>query len=144
MAADVAARGLDRRGAGVARVVVAAREALDAAAVSEDLGCQHPSDAVKLGQRGGRGGHRLGERPLALIEPAIETAKVADELPGQALALGRDGAHRTDPTQKLGRPPTREPAGRATRQQVGQEAMETVEKARALGHQLVAAIRQQP
>jgi hypothetical protein len=61
VAAQIAAGGLDRRGAGGAGVVVAVGEAADVTGVAEDLGGQDRAEAVDLGEGRAAGGDGLAD-----------------------------------------------------------------------------------
>ena len=144
MAALLAAGGLDRRGAAVAGVVVAAREALDRAAVSDDLRGQHRPDSVDLGHARARGGDRGGDVLAVARQRGVQSPQIGHQLAGQLLALGVDGGHRMHPAQQrgglLGGQVALGPAG----DEVAQQRVQPIRGAGAFAGQVVAALGQQP
>src|SRR4051794_2728782 len=115
-----AAWGFDRGGAGVAGVVIGAREAGDVAGVAEDLGGEDVADAEDLGQVAARGGDGLRAAAAVLVQRAVDAADVGDQLARDGLALLVDGAGPSKAGEEAGGPGGGGLAGRAAPGQVAQ------------------------
>jgi hypothetical protein len=63
--------------------VVLVREAGDVADVAEDLGGQHDTQAVDLGQGAAGGGQRIPELDRVVGEAGVDAPEVAEQLAGQ-------------------------------------------------------------
>jgi hypothetical protein len=108
------------------------------------LAAQDLADAEDLGERAARRGDRFGAAAPVVDEGPVDATDVRDQLARHCLAFDVDRAGGPDRGQQPGGPIGRELPWCAAGAQVAQQAVQPVDRATALGGQLVAAVREQP
>src|SRR5450756_2021536 len=144
VAGHLAARDLDRRGAGVAREAIRRPEPGDVPDVAEDLGRQDVADADDVREGRVAGGNRHCAASPVLHECPVDPPQVGDERTSHRLALEVDDRSWSNVAEELRGPRCRQ-LGRGTAgTQITEQAVEPVDRPAALPAELVTAVRQEP
>src|SRR5450759_1806141 len=137
MAGHLADRGLERRGARVAREAIRRPEPGDVPDVAEDLGRQDVADADDVREGRVAGGNRHCAASPVLHECPVNSAKVGDERTSHHLALEVNDRSWANVAEEF-RGPRRRQLGRGTAgTQVTEQAVEPVDRPAARASELL-------